>query len=142
MEETSILCMPSEVLRKICTLLVVKEVLAAELAMRHRATPVEELHERLGREPIENTYRFFKKGRMVRYNFRSYFEADRLHTRVESHYFGRKTPIISSITHTACRTTSEANLWSLYIFSQQPASRAIRELADRHRRTLLQIHRR
>ena len=141
MEQTSIHCLSSDVLRKICSLLVVKEVLYIELALRHRATPLEELHERFNKEPLENTYRFFKKGRMVTYNFLSYYDKDRLYTRVHSYYSGRSTPIISVVTHNVCRTTSEANMWSLYIFTQQPASRAIRELSRRHRLTLLQVHR-
>ena len=141
MEQTSILSLPTAILRKICTLLVVREVLAIELAVRHQATPLAELHERFGKEPLENTYRFFKKGRLVTYNFLSYYDNDRLYTRVHSHYSGRNVPVISVVTHKVCRTTSEANMWSLYIFTQQPASRAIRELSRRHNiPTLLQIH--
>ena len=133
--------LPTDIMRKIGELLCVREILAMEVAFHHEATPKTELIKKFHREPVHNTFSFFKRGRIVTYSMISYFIKDRLYTKVES-FYGGKHPITSVVTHTACKTTSEANIWTVYVFTQQPTHRTLRELGRRHRSMpmLLQLH--
>ena len=77
------------------------------------------------------------KDRPVKYILDSYYEGDHLYTKVMSFYGHHK--IISVISHEICKSTVEANRWTLRAFTLKTAS--FKDLARRQRiPMLLQLH--
>lgn len=113
-----------DLLRKISTFLVVRDVLLFELALGRKYLYVMDralLLNRYHREPKEREVYLRKKNRIVRYVLESYYCNDILYTKVKSWY--RTHPIVSVVTHTNCLSTVEANKWTLHAFTDPSKAR-------------------
>jgi len=127
-----------DLIRYICTYLFVKEALNTEVGWHCTGVNDKEmLRIRWCREPKHKEITIFKKMRNVKYILDSYYEEDHLYTKVTSFYGHHK--IMSVISHEICKSTVEANRWTLRAFTLKTAS--FKDLARRQRiPMLLQLH--
>lgn len=130
--------LPDGIIRYISGYLWVKEVLNLEVGIhRPRVNRKYDLLKKYNREPKHKELTIFKKRRNVKYILDSYYEEDRLYTKVTSFYGHHK--IISIISHEVCKGTVEANRWTLRAFTSKRTS--FKHLARRQRiPMLLQLH--
>ena len=108
-------------IRHISKYLNVKDILNFELSTNRRgSTPIELLIQRYNKEPKHKEVTVYKKGRNVKYILDSYFTENRLYTKVTSWYGRHK--IISIVSHNLCKSTVEANMWTLNAFTLHKTS--------------------
>ena len=113
-----------DLLRKVSTFLMVKDVLLFELSLGkkyHYVMDRETLMYLYHREPKEREVYLRKKDRIVRYVLNSYYSNNILYTKVKSWY--RTHPIVSVVTHTNCVSTVEANKWTFHAFADPSKAR-------------------
>tara|TARA_A100001015_G_scaffold143940_1_gene159734 strand:- start:5322 stop:5759 length:438 start_codon:yes stop_codon:yes gene_type:complete len=129
--------LPDALIRYISDYVNVLDVLRLELALNRRgANKWLNLVKRYHREPRHKEVTIYKKGRNVKYVLDSYYEEDRLYTKVTSWYGKHK--IISVVAHKKCTSTVEANLWTKRAFTLQKTS--VEEINQLRRRIFLQLH--
>ena len=94
----------------------VKDVLNFELgSCRPGVNKKALLVKRYLREPKYKELIVQKKNRKVKYNLQSYYYENNLYTKVISWYGSHK--IISIVSHNFCKSTVEANMWTLNAFT-------------------------
>ena len=129
--------LPDAIIRHISSYLWVKEVLNFEVGSRRPfVNRREDLLLLYHREPKRKEVKIYKKGRNVKYILDSYYEEDRLYTKVTSWYGKHK--IISVVAHKKCTSTVEANIWTMNAFTLHKTS--VTELDQLRHRILLKLH--
>jgi len=129
--------LPDAIIRQIGKYLRVKEVLNLEVGIcRPYVNRREDLVKLYHREPKHKEVKIHKKGRNVKYVLDSYYEEDRLYTKVTSWYGKHK--IISVVAHKKCTSTVEANIWTMNAFTLHKTS--VTELDQLRHRILLKLH--
>ena len=108
--------LPDEIIRLVCDFLKVKDVLNFEVGIcRPSVNNKQLLVKRYNREPKFKEVIVQKKNRKIKYILNSYYDNNNLFTKVTSWYGTHK--IISIVSHEICRSTVEANAWTLSAFT-------------------------
>ena len=131
--------LPDAIIRYISTYLSVMETLNFEVGFnRFNVNKREDLLLLYHREPKTKSITVQKKDREITYKLHSYFDDNRLYTKVISWYGSHK--IISVVTHKMCQSTVEANLWTMNVFTlKSPSFYDLRKMRNRIP-LLLQLH--
>lgn len=129
--------LPDALIRYISEYVNVLDVLRLEFVFDRRGVnKCLYLVKRYHREPRHKEVTLYKKGRNVKYILDSYYEDDRLYTKVTSWYGKHK--IFSVVVHKKCSSTVEANIWTTNAFTLHKTS--VNEINQLRHRTLLQLH--